>query len=141
MKQNQKGFTLIELLAVIVILAIIALIATPIILNVVNDSRRKAAQDGAYGAIEAVKLAYTQAMTENQNFSGSGNIDFSDSDQKNWKIGGVTVKINGTTPTAGSININENGDISFTKTNGDTDNLKINSFTCSLGNNTEVTCE
>ena len=34
-----KGFTLIELLAVIVILAIIALIATPIILNIIEDSR------------------------------------------------------------------------------------------------------
>ena len=35
----KKGFTLIELLAVIIILAIIALIATPIILNVVEDAR------------------------------------------------------------------------------------------------------
>ena len=34
---NKKGFTLIELLAVIVILAIIALIATPIILGIIND--------------------------------------------------------------------------------------------------------
>ncbi len=36
------GFTLIELLAVIIILAIIALIATPIILNVINDARKSA---------------------------------------------------------------------------------------------------
>ena len=36
---SKKGFTLIELLAVIIILAIIALIATPIILNVVEDAR------------------------------------------------------------------------------------------------------
>jgi len=34
----KKGFTLIELLAVIVILAIIALIATPIILGIINDA-------------------------------------------------------------------------------------------------------
>ena len=38
----KKGFTLIELLAVIVILAIIALIATPIILGIINDAREKA---------------------------------------------------------------------------------------------------
>ena len=39
MKKN--GFTLIELLAVIVILAIIALIATPIILGIINDAREE----------------------------------------------------------------------------------------------------
>jgi len=39
---RKNGFTLIELLAVIVILAIIALIATPIILGIINDARDKA---------------------------------------------------------------------------------------------------
>ena len=39
---RKNGFTLIELLAVIVILAIIALIATPIILGIINDVREKA---------------------------------------------------------------------------------------------------
>ena len=38
----KKGFTLIELLAVIIILAIVALIATPIILDVVEDARKSA---------------------------------------------------------------------------------------------------
>ena len=38
----KKGFTLIELLAVIVILAIIALIATPIVLSIINDSKESA---------------------------------------------------------------------------------------------------
>ena len=42
-----KGFTLIELLAVIIILAIVALIATPIILNVVDDARISAASSEA----------------------------------------------------------------------------------------------
>ncbi len=41
MKKN--GFTLIELLAVIIILAVVALIATPIVLNVVDDARKSAA--------------------------------------------------------------------------------------------------
>ena len=36
---SKNGFTLIELLAVIVILAIIALIATPIILGIINDAK------------------------------------------------------------------------------------------------------
>ena len=43
----KKGFTLIELLAVIIILAIIALIATPIILNVIEDARVSAGRSEA----------------------------------------------------------------------------------------------
>ena len=39
---NKNAFTLIELLAVIIILAIVALIATPIILDVVDDARKSA---------------------------------------------------------------------------------------------------
>ena len=41
MKLN-KGFTLIELLAVIIILAIVALIAIPIILDVIGDAKKSA---------------------------------------------------------------------------------------------------
>ena len=37
----KKGFTLIELLAVIVILAIIALIATPIVLSIIDEKKIK----------------------------------------------------------------------------------------------------
>ena len=37
---KRKGFTLIELLAVIVILSIIALITTPMILNIIEETRR-----------------------------------------------------------------------------------------------------
>lgn len=38
-EENQKGFTLIELLAVIVILGIIAVIAIPLIGNIITNSR------------------------------------------------------------------------------------------------------
>ena len=43
MKNRKKkiGFTLIELLAVIIVLAIIALIATPIIFNVIENAKLK----------------------------------------------------------------------------------------------------
>ena len=55
MKEKNKGFTLIELLAVIVILALIALIATPIILNVINDAKKQAAKDSFYENGKAVE--------------------------------------------------------------------------------------
>ena len=54
---KKKGFTLVELLAVIVILAIIALIATPIILNVINDAKKEAAKDSFYGYMDAIEKA------------------------------------------------------------------------------------
>ena len=66
MRNNSKGFTLIELLAVIVILAIIALITTPIILNVIEQSRRNAAVDKSWGTIDAVRVAYAQAQTASE---------------------------------------------------------------------------
>ena len=51
---NKNGFTLIELLTVIVLLAIIAAITTPVIINVINDSR-----DNAYK--EQVRLITSAA--------------------------------------------------------------------------------
>ena len=52
---KKKGFTLVELLAVIVILAIIALIATPIILGVIEKSKKGATENSALGYTEAVE--------------------------------------------------------------------------------------
>ena len=42
---KKKGFTLIELLAVIVILALIALITVPIVLNMINNAKKKSFED------------------------------------------------------------------------------------------------
>ena len=50
--KSKKGFTLIELLAVIVILAIIALIATPIIIGVIDDARKGTFENTSYGVLE-----------------------------------------------------------------------------------------
>jgi len=61
---RNKGFTLIELLAVIVILAIIALIATPIVLGIINDSKESANRISAQYMIDAVEKAYSMAYTK-----------------------------------------------------------------------------
>ena len=53
-----RGFTLIELLAVIVILAIIALIATPIILGIIANTRSEARVRSAEAVEHAVETGY-----------------------------------------------------------------------------------
>lgn len=62
----KKGFTLIELLAVIIILAIVALIATPIILNVVDDARQSAARSEASMIVSGVNNYCATASMKNQ---------------------------------------------------------------------------
>ncbi len=130
MKQNQKGFTLIELLAVIVILAIIALIATPMVLNAVEDARQKAAEASAYGVVEAVKRAFSQAQLDT-NAPTSVTVDFADN--KTLTIGETNKKvaINGNKPESGTVSIDENGKVKVEK-------LKFGKYYC--GGEDTVTC-
>ena len=59
---KRKGFTLIELLAVIIVLAIIALIATPIIFNVIENAKIKSLENSCYGVIDAVRTNYSENL-------------------------------------------------------------------------------
>ena len=61
---NKKGFTLIELLAVIVILAVIALIASPIILGIIQNSRESSMARSVEGYAAGVAQAITSAMSD-----------------------------------------------------------------------------
>lgn len=99
--KNKKGFTLIELLAVIVILAIIALIATPIILNMINDAKMSAAKDSAYGYIKAIENYQALSILDNKKnppIESDNDIDISIIEDK--------VIIKGTKPTGGIVSIN-----------------------------------
>ncbi len=62
MKNKKIGFTLIELLAVIIVLAIIALIATPIIFNVIENAKIKSLENSCYGVIDAVRTNYSENL-------------------------------------------------------------------------------
>ena len=97
--KNKKGFTLIELLAVIVILAIIALIATPIILNMINDAKKSASVDSAYGYIEAIEFNNSMAQIDNKKYTLIN--DGTDIDVNT--IGNIGIK--GTTPESGKVSI------------------------------------
>ena len=106
--KKKKGFTLIELLAVIVILAIIALIATPIIVGVINDAKKNAFTDAAYGVAEAAKLYYA-GQFDNDSFAGktfdfTGNVD--------------ELKLSGKKPSSGTLQIDKNGNSFLVISNG-----------------------
>ncbi|MBS5778423.1 MAG: prepilin-type N-terminal cleavage/methylation domain-containing protein [Acholeplasma sp.] len=66
-KKKRKGFTLIELLAVIIVLAIIALIATPIIFNVIENAKIKSLENSCYGVIDAVRTKYAEGLLNSEN--------------------------------------------------------------------------
>ena len=71
---RKKGFTLIELLAVIVILAVIALIATPAVLNVIEDSKKSAAEASVRNIVDTAKTYYMQNIMDNK---PNSNVDLS----------------------------------------------------------------
>ena len=83
----KKGFTLIELLAVIIILAIVALIATPIILDVVEDARKSAAKSEtsmilsgiqSYCATEDMKVQMGSVQASAAKCTGKSSITAAD---------------------------------------------------------------
>ena len=74
MKNKKIGFTLIELLAVIIVLAIIALIATPIIFNVIENAKLKSLENSCYGVIDAVRTKYAEGLL-NLNKINNGNLN------------------------------------------------------------------
>ena len=92
---KRKGFTLIELLAVIVILAIITLIATPMILGVIEKARKGASEQSALGYIDAVEKQVAINQVKNENLINDGTY--------NVPMTGITVK--GESPTKGWLKI------------------------------------
>ena len=99
MRKRNKGFTLVELLAVIVILALIALIATPIILNVINDAKKQAAKDSAYGYMDAVEKYIVSSELEDKSIK--------DRTYSVEELNNMGVSVKGSTPDNGNIEIKE----------------------------------
>ncbi len=99
---KKQGFTLIELLAVIVILAVIALIATPIILNVIEESKKGSAEQSANGYKEAIE---NQVMLNEVDSSKESIVDGVHSVDELKSLG---VEVKGQEPENGNVYI-ENG--------------------------------
>ena len=104
-----QGFTLIELLAVIVILAIIALIATPIVLGIIDDTKESAQIRSAEMYLKGVANAVMKENLEQEgNFkptectiTSEGNLDCDD------KEGILEVEVDGEKPKNGTITFEE----------------------------------
>ena len=154
MKKN-KGFTLIELLAVIVILAIIALIASPIIIGLIDDARKEAAASSAHGILKASENVFAKVLMKSGDglskelkyeFGANGAVTISalttapdtwtemDSENVVTTLGtGMTMEsiqldYNGTKPTEGSITIDTTGQATVVT------DLRINNFNCEYKN-------
>ena len=86
---KNKGFTLIELLAVIVLLAILMVIAVPKILNVIENSRKSAAESSIKLVKDAIRSQVTSGSIMGTNFtsneSGCYTFNFDDQTSGNAK--------------------------------------------------------
>jgi len=156
MKSN-KGFTLIELLAVIVILAIIALIASPIIIGLIDDARKEAAASSAHGVLKSAENVIAKVLIKNNGdglskylkyeFGSGGSVTITASADGNdpWSSVNHTdfgltdnkplqLDFNGTKPTSGSITIDKTGVATVVTT------LKINNYNCEYENK-QFECE
>ena len=133
--KKKKGFTLIELLAVIVILAIIALIATPIVLNLINTARKGAFARSAEGVLKASKLYYTSSLVEDitptEITFKCNNIECISSEKS------IKLDVDGNMGT-GDVTITDDGKVSFELGNGtycaekkkDSSNIKVSKKIC-----------
>ena len=112
---KNKGFTLIELLAVIVILAIIALIATPIVLGIIEDSKESANRVSAQYIIDSVEKAWAIAYTQN-----NGAKPTLDAVQEHFDMSGAEWTVSGDThsisTTDGEVTCTVNGTTAITVT-------------------------
>ncbi len=101
--KNKKGFTLIELLAIIVILAIIAVITVPIILDIIDNSKKGAVTDSAYGYKDAVNKWYVSKLQDDNNYRLNGNYNVSDG-----KLNNIDIPVSGDKPTNGTLTYSNN---------------------------------
>ena len=96
--KSKKGFTLIELLAVIVILAVIAVIATPAVLNIIEDSKKSAAEASARNIVDTAKTHYMKNIMDNK---PNSNVDLSTN----------TLKYDGEQAKKGLLSYDANGNV------------------------------
>jgi len=126
---KKRGFTLIELLAVIVVLAIIALIATPIVMNVIENVQKGAAERSYENVIKAAELYFYNKRLDGE----VDNVNFQCWDGGCVNGSGDALEISGTVPQSGTISIDKEGIVTLTA-------IVINNYMCSETSG-KVECE
>lgn len=117
----KKGFTLIELLGVIILLSIIALIATPIVTSIINNSKSKVFERSCENYIRAVNTSIKSYNLKNSLSDATCTIE----SNGDLDCDGITINVNveSNPATSGTITIT-NYDVS------EYSNVKINNKTC-----------
>ena len=104
----KKGFTLIELLAVIVILAVIALIATPIVLSIIEETKESAVLRSAEHYLSTVELGVAKKnLTAGGSFSPNTCEIQSDGNLLCDGTETLEVELSGEVPSSGTIKFNK----------------------------------
>ncbi|MDD3392378.1 MAG: BspA family leucine-rich repeat surface protein [Bacilli bacterium] len=109
--KKKEGFTLIELLAVIVILAVNALIATPLIMNIISEAKKGAFLDSSYAIITAAEQGYAKSLIKEIDAEET-EYTFNDG-VKALKSGNITLEYKGSNPNYGNLIINDEGNVSI----------------------------
>ena len=99
---KNKGFTLIELLAIIVVIAIIATITTPVILNMIEKSKKEAAEQSANGFKDAIEKYYmNSSINEDEEFDLEGEYIIQDGIISGENLDNIKINVSGDIPTIG----------------------------------------
>lgn len=66
---SNKGFTLIEVLTIFVILTVVSVVVTPIVVGIINDSKKTNRENNVKAYVKEVYNAYIITITENKFYS------------------------------------------------------------------------
>ena len=141
-RKKKKGFTLLELLAVIIILAIIALIATPIVMRVIENSKKAAAERGAENYVRAVETQALALRGQGTILEGTyginSNGNLCPNNAASCGENEIKIEMNGTKPSSGSVVI-LNGKVVASGANNTSTTLTIGDYTATIAENGSAT--